>query len=166
MPYKFEPTSPSHFHIMELWPHSSLPIKGFAWTIWMTFILISVPLFMTLGTILFWGLLPFLMLTVAALYWAITRNYKDRSIRETLIQENDTWTLKRVNPKGDTQTWACNSYWIKANIYSNGGPVKNYITLSGNGREVEIGAFLTEEERLTLFQEISEALSAAKLKAT
>lgn len=159
MPYKIDTIPPSPFQIMTLWAHSSLPVKGFAWTIWMTFILISFPLFMVLGTIVFWGLLPFLMLTVAALWWAIARNYKDRSIQETLRLEGDTLNLERINPKGDIQTWACNVYWVRANMHVTGGPVPHYVTLSGNGREVEIGAFLTEDERKTLFQELNAYLS-------
>jgi uncharacterized membrane protein len=30
------------------------------------------------------------------------------------------------------------------------------VTLSGNGREVEIGAFLSEDERKSLFKELTE----------
>ena len=39
-------------------------------------------------------------------------------------------------------------------MHETGGPVPHYVTLSGNGREVEIGAFLSEEERVELFSEL------------
>ena len=39
-------------------------------------------------------------------------------------------------------------------LHETGGPVPNYVTLSGNGREVEIGAFLSEDERVELFSEL------------
>jgi uncharacterized membrane protein len=34
--------------------------------------------------------------------------------------------------------------------------VPNYVTLSGNGREVEIGAFLSEDERKALYQDLAQ----------
>jgi len=39
-------------------------------------------------------------------------------------------------------------------MHETGGPVPHYVTLSGNGREVEIGAFLSEDERVELFSEL------------
>jgi uncharacterized membrane protein len=36
------------------------------------------------------------------------------------------------------------------------------VTLSGNGREVEIGAFLSEDERKSLFKELQSALTKFK----
>jgi len=36
----------------------------------------------------------------------------------------------------------------------------NYVTMLGNGREVEIGAFLSEEERLALYANLCEMLSS------
>ena len=39
------------------------------------------------------------------------------------------------------------------------GPVANYITLSGNGREVELGSFLSEDERKELFSDLNRLLN-------
>ena len=38
----------------------------------------------------------------------------------------------------------------------------NYVTLTGCGREVEIGAFLSEDERMALFQDLSRQLPPAR----
>jgi uncharacterized membrane protein len=67
-------------------------------------------------------------------------------------------TLTHKNAKGIPQTWECNIYWARADLHPNDGPVKNYVTLKGNGRCVEIGAFLSEEERLILYSELIDYL--------
>ena len=41
-------------------------------------------------------------------------------------------------------------------------PVEKYLTLAGNGREIELGAFLSPGERVELFDEISAALDRLK----
>ena len=66
--------------------------------------------------------------------------------------------LIRQDPNGDQKEWACSTYWSKLRIYDKEGPVANYITLSGNGREVELGSFLGEDERKELFQELNQLL--------
>jgi uncharacterized membrane protein len=40
--------------------------------------------------------------------------------------------------------------------------VPHYITLKGNGREAELGRFLSEDERKALIGELSDALKAAQ----
>jgi uncharacterized membrane protein len=48
---------------------------------------------------------------------------------------------------------------VRLTVHKTGGPVPQYLTLKGNGREVELGAFLTEAERLTLADELNAALA-------
>ena len=160
MPYKWSQTQHTDSHeCLHLWPHSSLPSGGFVWFIAVTFVLIQLPLFGVLGTVILWVLLPFLMITVAAIWLALKRSYHDQNVLETLSLKADDVYLKRRNPKGDYQEWDCNVYWTKLSIYPRGGPVPNYLTLTGNGREVEIGAFLSEDERPVLYSELLDFLA-------
>jgi len=146
---------------LRLWPHRSLPRKGFAAFILGTFALITIPLYPLLGTVLLWGLLPFLLLAIAGIWWALEKSYRDGKVCEELTIGDDLVHLIRTNPAGDTQQWDCNSHWAKVQMHPHGGPVAHYLTLEGKGRKVEIGAFLSEGERKTLYGQIADALNAA-----
>lgn len=148
--------------IIELWPHNSLPPNGFAGFILATFTLITLPLYGLIGTAVFWALLPFLMVTLGMIWVALRRSYFNRQILERLTLDSEEIELVRHNPSGATQSWSCNGYWAKVQLHPKGGPVPNYVTLSGNGREVEIGAFLSEEERKALYDDLRNVVKAYK----
>jgi uncharacterized membrane protein len=105
-----------------------------------------------------WGLLPFLLLAVWGMYFALQRNHRARQIMEILTLEGDMARLTRTDPSGAEQAWDCNRYWTTVSKYDAEGPVPHYVTLRGMGREVEIGAFLSEEERIALFDDLKRAL--------
>ncbi len=156
MPYRWTNTETTRE--LTLWPHRSMPKRGFAAVIMFFFTLITVPLYGLLGTAFLWGLLPFVLLTIAGLWWAIEHTYKTAEIRETLVMTAQETVLTHRPPKGEVLEWRCNTYWVTAQIYPSGGRMPFYVTLRGNGREVEIGAFLSEEERKTLIHEIERAI--------
>lgn len=156
IPDQHSPTEP--FTVLSLHPYRSLPPKGFAVIIMMAFLLITAPLFGLLGTVLLWGLLPFMLITVGALWWGLRRSYRDGHITELLTLTGDTLILTHENPKGEVKDWECNIYWACAEIHLREGPVPHYVTLSGNGRTVEIGSFLSEDERKQLFTELQDFL--------
>lgn len=43
---------------------------------------------------------------------------------------------------------------MRLTLHRTGGPVANDLTLKGEGREVELGAFLVEDERIVLQGEL------------
>lgn len=147
---------------LHLWPYRSLPKRGFATFIAITCAMIALPLIAMLGSPILWGLLPFIVLTVAGVWWAIQRSYNDGSILEQLVLRRELVQLTRQNPRGSDQNWDANPYWVDLQLHPADGPVENYITLRGNDREVELGAFLTVEERETLFEELQQALVAVR----
>ncbi|QYX57628.1 DUF2244 domain-containing protein [Roseovarius sp. SCSIO 43702] len=145
-----------------LWPHRSLPRKGFAAFILVTSAMLTVPLLPLLGSLALWGLLPFLVIAVMAVWWALQHSYRTGEMREALSIGPETVSLRRIEPDGRERVWDCNSHWAQACLYPSEGPVPHYITLRGEGREVELGAFLSEEERKALFPELQTALSRAR----
>lgn len=146
---------------MRLWPHNSLPARGMAAFVLSTFTLISIPALPLLGSPLLWGILPFTLAAVWGMFWALQRNHSARQINEALVLDETMASLVRTNPKGDVQAWKCERYWTQVTKYESEGPIPHYVTLRGKGREVEIGAFLSEEERIALYDDLLRALKRA-----
>lgn len=117
-----------------------------------------IPLMAVLGSALLWGLLPFLLITVVGLWLAIQANYRARSMFEVLTLNATQATLVHHDPRKGRQEWACNRYWARPEMHKHGGPVPSYVTLTGDGREVEIGAFLSEDERIALYDDLKQVL--------
>ena len=159
MPYNWDhPASAPPAARLVLWPHRSLPPQGFAAFILITFALLMIPVLGLLGRAELWGILPF---TLGALWltWALLRrNYRDGALTETLTLDRDHAELIRLDPGGQRRTWQANPYWIRV-VQHPDGPVENYLTLTGGDREVEIGAFLSPDERARLKPEIEAALA-------
>ena len=107
-------------------------------------------------------MLPFAALALWGLYYALQRNWRDRQILEALDLSCAEIRLRRINPRGPEQTWQADPHWVTLSLQKQGGPVPNYLTLTGGGREVELGAFLTPAERITLQAEVSDLLIRLK----
>ena len=161
MPYEWSPARPasnSHWQL-SLWPYRSLLRRDFVLFMGGTAAIISLPLIAVLGTAVLWGLLPFFAVMFWGLWTALNISYRRGEVLEELTVDATTAHLVRHNPRGPTQEWQANRYWVSVHLHRKGGPVENYITLRGGGREVEIGAFLTPDERAVLYGELNGALS-------
>lgn len=153
MPYEWLPPDGGEDRL-QLWPHRSMTQAGFVWFIGLTALLIAVPLIGILGTPVLWAILPFVLAAIWAIWFALRKNGRDRDIVEDLRLSRDRVTLVRHGPKGQRQDWEANPYWLRVTLHETGGPVPNYLTLKGDGREVELGAFLSEDERIALKDDI------------
>lgn len=147
---------------LRLWPHRSLDERGFAVFIGATFALSLVPLTAVLGTVVLWVLLPFLMAALAMVWIALRTSAAQARLTETLTLEPGRVALERREPRGRVRRWEANPHWVRVTLHREGGPVENYVTLTGGGREVEIGAFLSPDERVRLRDELTRALARAR----
>lgn len=157
MPYEWLPPEGDNRRL-HLWPYRSLPRRGMVWFLGGTSICIVVPLLGLIGTPVLWGLLPFLLATLAAIWWALEKSFRDAEIVEEMEITPDQVTLVRHGPRGKRQDWQANPHWVRLTLHASAGPVPQYLTMKGQGREVELGAFLTEVERRRLAAEITEVL--------
>lgn len=159
MPYRWTISGPTQ--TLSLWPHRSLPPKGFVIFIAITCGMFLFPLLAVLGSPILWALLPHIGLAVA-LTWFFLRRSNQIGLHEDLILRADRVTLTHHAPRRPPQTWDANPYWVRVQMHPTDGPVDNYVTLTGNDRTVEIGAFLSPEERETLFSDLQSRLSAVR----
>lgn len=168
MPYRWEETEKapdqsgafSTVRILRLWPHRALDAPGFVTFIAATAVLFAVPLLSLFGQPALWFVFAFTATAVWAIWTALRRNTFDLSVTEELILSDDRITLTHRPAKGPEKLWSANPHWVRVTLYANEGPVPYYLTLSAEGREVEIGRFLTPNERKALADDLRHALSA------
>lgn len=164
MPYQWlspDASGPDTLHL-RLWPYRSLPTEGFVWFIGGTSALIALPLIAVLGSPVLWGLLPFLVMAVVAIWWALQRSYRDAEVLEDLTLTPALVTLTRQGPRKAHAEWQANPHWVRVEMHETGGPVPHYLTLHGGQRTVEIGAFLSEDERVALSGELRAAFAGKR----
>ena len=161
MPYEWRATSRPESTQVTAWPHRSLPRRDFARFILVTWAMLMIPAIALVGTAALWGILPFLVLAIGLIWYFLERSYRDGDLIETLHLTHDEVTLTRSEPRKPTQTWSANPHWVEISLHRDKGPVENYITLRGNGRTVEFGAFLSAEERVALHGELRDAFAKA-----
>ncbi len=142
-------------------PHRSLPVKGFVWLIATTAVLMTLPLWPLLGTLAFLGILPFMLMALAMLWYFFQRSYHDGTVSEELWLWPDRIAVHRYNPRSEDAYWHANPYWVKLALYKN-RKIENYLTLTGENREIELGAFLSSEERLALHDDLRTALDKCR----
>ena len=110
-----------------------------------------------IGTTLtiFSGLTFYLFLTL------LQKNFQQGStFEEILISKNKIIVVHQEKNK-EQMTWECNPYWTKVHLDINNPRLKNYLTLAGKGKRIELGAFLSPDERLELRDKIQNALAKA-----
>ena len=145
--------------------HNSLTPSGFVKFISITSVMMLIPIFAFLGHMFLWIIAGTLGLTLLAVWTALTASWRRGKVSEVLEIWTDQVRLKRTNPDGSIQEWDANPYWTEISIIKKDGPVPNYLTLRGNGRTVELGSFLSEDERPIVANELRNAFSAAIGKA-
>lgn len=146
---------------LDLWPYRSLPRQGFVWVIGITATALTLPLLAVVGTRAMWGLLPFALLAIWALWYGIEKTYASGRKHEYLELTRDRLSVTRSDPGQADRIWQTNPYWIRAKLRQD-GPVEDYLTLTDGQREIELGAFLTPEERQALRHELTQELAAIR----
>ena len=149
---------------LDLSQHNSLEPKGFVLFFGITCLLMCVPLMAFFGSVFWYGILGYLALTMGGAWWALKSSWKRGSVSEVLEVWSDHLRLTRRNPDGSTKDWDANPFWVRVVTHENEGPVPHYVTLCGAGRDVEIGSFLSEDERKELSADLQGLLNDLKAR--
>lgn len=141
---------------LDVWPHRSLPSKGFSIVILGMFTLGLLPVIPFIGTTAFWVLLGFVMSVLAALWLALRRSDRDH-LREALLIWPDKILLDHWTEKNDLKQWEANPYWVQISVRDT-KHIDNYLTLKGGhdpARTVELASFLSADERKQLHDDLA-----------
>jgi uncharacterized membrane protein len=141
-----------------LYPNRSLSTTGFA-VLMAAIVVVSVAIgagFMMIGA---WPVTGFLGLDVLLLYLAFRWNFRQARRAEFVRLDRDGLSVRRLEPDGRSYAWQFEPYWVRIALEQVGRHHRRLV-LRSHGRQLTIGAFLTEDERV----ELAHALQAALLE--
>lgn len=140
-----EESDPVRFDAV-LHPNASLSPRGFF--LLMAFIgLISFCAGIAFVMVGAWPVFGFFGIDIVLVYLAFKLNYRDARRYETIRLTDSALTVERFTPSGRRERWRFQPYWLKVEIDDDPVPGST-VTLRSHGRMVEIGSFLSPEERL------------------
>ena len=145
---------------VELWPNQSLTRGGLKAVLAIAAAGLALPLMPVMGTPVALGLVPFLLAALWGLWYAIRRNRGHLAIHETLTVWPDEVRVERRDPDGRLRRWRAEPMAVRLHLHKD-ARIEDYLTLTGGGREIELGAFLAPEERVALAGELEAALTNA-----
>ena len=136
-----------------LWPYRSLSPEGFRVILGITAAGLALPLLALAHTGAALALAPYAALALFALWAFIKLSYRSGRVTEVLRLWPDAIAVERREPWGRVRRWNANPYWVDIEM-TDTKAVQSYLTLRGNGRTIELGAFLTPEERIELADQL------------
>ena len=144
---------------VNLRPHNSLDERSSLKLVICFAVGMTLPIIPFGNTYLFIGIAPFYAITWVLFYTLLLSNFRSRKYFETIRIWPNLIEINRYENNGSKKSWTANPFWTKIKLYPANQKVENYLTLTGNGREIEIGAFLAPSERLKLKQKIETTIS-------
>lgn len=139
-----------------LHPHTSLSPRGF-------FLLMAALGFISFcAGIMFviagaWPVFGFFGLDILLVYAAFKLNYRDARRYETVRLTRDWLMVEKISPTGRRARYRFQPYWLKIEIDEDrkGG---RSLTLRSHGKTLELGAFLSPDEKSDLATALSREL--------
>ena len=88
-------------------------------------------------------------------------NFQQGNTFEEILISKDKIIVVHQEKNKEKKTWEGNPYWTRVNVDTHNPRLKNYLTLAGSGKYIELGAFLSPDERIELGDKIQNALAKA-----
>lgn len=159
-----DPASAAPLLRYTLWPHRSMSRRGFRYMIVLSSVLMSIPLYGIIGTAAFWIVGAFVIVDLALLFGLIGLTYRSGRVREIVELWPDRLRVERIEPNGERRIWEANPHWVKISLHDT-RKIPSYLVLSSSGREVELGAFLTPQERRSLAADLRQGIARGRASA-
>ena len=104
----------------------------------------------------------YVILSVALVYYAFKRNYRDGRLYETITLSPEALKLTRVHPSGRCEEFDFNPYWARVRCTTDRPDGRTSLRLVAQGREILFGQFLTDDERRNLADALTGALISSR----
>lgn len=143
-----------------VYPHRSLGPTGF-----LVLMAVLSACSFTVGMIFYlsgaWPVVGFLGLDVLIVYVAFRLNYRAARAYETVRLTPEALEITKVDARGRRRSATLQPYWLAVDMDD---PPRRYsrLTLRTHGRRLEIGGFLTPDEKLDLARALRRALDEAR----
>ena len=146
---------------MQLMPNRSLDASGTKVVFTVVACGFLLPIIPFIGSAIGSTLTIFSGLTFYLFLTFLQKSFQTGQIFEEILISKTKVIVVHQKKNREKQTWEGNPYWTRVNIEINNPKFKNYLTLVGKGRHIELGSFLSPDERLELRDKIQNALAKA-----
>jgi len=110
-----------------------------------------------------WPVVGFFGLDVLLIYGAFKLNYRDARQREIIEINGEELRVTKLNLQGRAKSWQFNRYWVRVQHYVD--PEEEYenqpLIITSHGRALEIGSFLSRNEKIVFSNRLRDALKSA-----
>jgi uncharacterized membrane protein len=136
-------------------PHRSLTKRGVL-VVAIAFLVLSALVALRFWVLGAWPVMAFSLVEVPLIVLLLALNLRRARASELIMLDGEALTVVRTDPAGRRQQISLPSAWLRIDLEAGRGVP--HVILSTHRRGFEIGGFLHEAEKLSLFQALSDAL--------
>jgi uncharacterized membrane protein len=140
-------------------PHRSLTRKGYV-TLVAALLLLTATVALRFWLLGAWPVAFFSLMEVPLIVLLLAINLRRARASELIMLDAHQLTVIRTDPAGRRKQLSLPSAWLRVDLNVDGGVPR--LVLSSHGRGCEVGAFLHEPEKLSLFEALDKALHRAR----
>jgi len=148
---------------VRLTPHRSLSPRGFVIISWILLLVgfAHGTLFLTIGA---WPVVGFAGLEWLLFWWLFRRHFRGDASAERLSLYRDRLMLENRDAKGAVTRLDLQPYWLRV-ILEETSAMSSRLYLASHGRYVEVGRFLSVEERSRLAETLRQELARLRTRS-
>lgn len=156
-----DPNSEPTLFSATLTPHRSLGRKGFI------VLMAAVSLISFVAGMIFliagaWPVFGFFGLDVLLIYWAFRANYRAAAAYEQVMVTASELKVRKVSARGEAREWTLNPLWVRLERETHEEFGVQRLFLTFRGHHLNIGNFLSPEEKNSFSTALTAALSEAR----